>query len=139
MFWTHSSVSCATITGGGGFIGGGGGPLMVGGGGGGASGGGGGGGGADGTGGGGGGAGEMVVVVVVVVLRLCLRLPHRGCLWDCERRSLTASSCVSNSEARCTSRSAVSHIMSLTASRGSIRNRCCRILKNGISCGVSAT
>lgn len=137
MFWTHSSVSCATITGGGGFIGGGGGPLMVGGGGGGASGGGGGGGGADGTGGGGGGAGEMVVVVVV--LRLCLRLPHSGCLWDCERRSLTASSCVSNSEARCTSRSAVSHIISLTASRGSIRNKCCRILRNGISCGVSAT
>lgn len=108
--------------------------MVGGGGGGGASGGGGGGGGAEGAGGGGGGAGEMVVV-----LRLCLRLPHRGCLWDCERRSLTASSCVSNSEARCTSRSAVSHIMSLTASRGSIRNRCCRILRNGISCGVSAT
>lgn len=40
---------------------------------------------------------------------------------------------------RCTSFSVVSQIMSLIASFGSMRNKCCKILRNGISCGVSAT
>lgn len=41
--------------------------------------------------------------------------------------------------ARCTSVSAQSHIISLIASFGSIRSKCWRMLRNGISCGVSAT
>lgn len=53
--------------------------------------------------------------------------------------SLAASSRFSRSVARWTSRSAVSHIISLTASLGSILSKCCSMLKNGISCGVSAT
>lgn len=55
------------------------------------------------------------------------------------RSKRVESSRFSNNVARCTSVSAQSHIMSLIASFGSIRSKCWRILKNGISCGVSAT
>lgn len=49
------------------------------------------------------------------------------------------SSRFSSNVARCTSVSAQSHIISLIASFGSIRSKCWRMLRNGISCGVSAT
>lgn len=55
------------------------------------------------------------------------------------RSNLAASSLDSSSVARCTSVSAVSHTISLTGSFGSMRSRCCRTLRNGISWGVSAT
>lgn len=54
-------------------------------------------------------------------------------------RRRTESSLFSRSVARCTSFSAVSHIISLIVSFGSIRKRCWSIFKNGISWGVSAT
>jgi hypothetical protein len=53
--------------------------------------------------------------------------------------SLVASSRLSSNVARCTRVSAVSHARSLAASLESSRNRCCRMLKKGISCGVSAS
>lgn len=53
--------------------------------------------------------------------------------------NLVASSRLSSNVARCTRVSAVSHARSLAASFGSSRNRCCRTLRKGISCGVSAT
>lgn len=56
-----------------------------------------------------------------------------------ERSSLTESSWLSRSVARCTNFSVVSQITSLIASLGSIRNKCCSMLRNGTSCGVSAT
>lgn len=140
-------------------------PRMPGGGAGGGAGAGGGGGGGRGPppggGGGGGGGGPRVMVVGAelgvgevtppppgVLLRDCLRLPQASprCEWQHsldwtlgERRSRVASCRDSSSVARCTRVSAVSHTMSLTASFGSIRNRCCRMLRNGISCGVSLT
>lgn len=49
------------------------------------------------------------------------------------RNKRVESSRFSNSVARCTSVSAQSHIISLIASFGSIRSKCCRMLKNGIS------
>lgn len=55
------------------------------------------------------------------------------------RSKRVESSRFSSNVARCTSVSAVSQIMSLIASFESIRSKCCRMLKNGISCGVSAT
>jgi hypothetical protein len=55
------------------------------------------------------------------------------------RNSRAESSRFSINVARCTNVSAVSQIISLIASFGSIRKRCCNILKNGISWGVSAT
>lgn len=53
--------------------------------------------------------------------------------------SLVESSRFSSSVARWTSVSAVSQMMSLIASFGSMLNKCCKIFRNGISCGVSAT
>lgn len=58
--------------------------------------------------------------------------------WLCPKtlgvRSRRDASCrFSSSVERCTSVSAVSQIISLTASRGSILSRCCSTLKNGIS------
>lgn len=55
------------------------------------------------------------------------------------RSKRVESSRFSSSVARCTSVSVVSQIMSLMASFGSMRSKCCKILRNGISCGVSAT
>lgn len=55
------------------------------------------------------------------------------------RNKRVESSRFSSNVARCTSVSAQSHIISLIASFGSIRSKCWRMLKNGISCGVSAT
>lgn len=55
------------------------------------------------------------------------------------RKSLLESSRFSKSVARWTNVSAVSQIMSLIASFGSMLSKCCKIFKNGISCGVSAT
>lgn len=55
------------------------------------------------------------------------------------RNSRVESSRFSSNVARCTSVSAVSQMISLIASLGSIRSKCCKILRNGISCGVSAT
>lgn len=55
------------------------------------------------------------------------------------RNNLAASSRFSSNVARCTKRSAVSQIISLIASFESIRSKCWRMLKNGISWGVSAT
>lgn len=55
------------------------------------------------------------------------------------RNKRVESSRFSSSVARCTNVSAVSQIISLMASLGSIRSKCCKILRNGISCGVSAT
>lgn len=55
------------------------------------------------------------------------------------RSSRVESSRFSRSVARWTSVSAVSHMMSLIASFGSMRSRCCRMLRKGYSCGVSAT
>lgn len=55
------------------------------------------------------------------------------------RNRRVESSRFSSNVARCTSVSAQSHIISLIASFGSIRSKCWRMLRNGISCGVSAT
>lgn len=55
------------------------------------------------------------------------------------RNRRVESSRFSSNVARCTSVSAVSQMISLIASLGSIRSKCCKILRNGISCGVSAT
>lgn len=55
------------------------------------------------------------------------------------RNKRVESSRFSSNVARCTSVSAVSQMISLIASLGSIRSKCCKILRNGISCGVSAT
>jgi len=63
----------------------------------------------------------------------------RDLCWLGARNNLWESSLLSIKVARCTSVSAVSHIMSLTGSFGSILSRCCRIDKKGISCGVSCT
>lgn len=49
------------------------------------------------------------------------------------RKSRVESSRFSSNVARWTSVSVVSQIMSLIGSFGSIRSRCCRILRNGIS------
>lgn len=56
-----------------------------------------------------------------------------------DRNSRAESSRFSINVARCTKVSAVSQIISLIASFGSIRKRCCNIFRNGTSCGVSAT
>lgn len=78
----------------------------------------------------------------------CFRLGLEISLRQCEqvnfctlgvRNKRVESSRFSSSVARCTSVSAQSHIISLIASFGSIRSKCCNMLKNGISCGVSAT
>lgn len=73
----------------------------------------------------------------------CFRLGLQCAHWNfCTlgvRSKRTESSRFSKSVARCTSFSVVSQMMSLIASFGSMRNKCCRILRNGISCGVSAT
>lgn len=55
------------------------------------------------------------------------------------RKRRDASCRFSSKVERCTSVSAVSQMISLTASRGSILSKCWRMLKNGISWGVSAT
>lgn len=57
---------------------------------------------------------------------------------DGDRSNLDASCLLSKRVARWTRVSAVSQMMSLIASLGSILSRCCRILRNGISWGVSA-
>lgn len=55
------------------------------------------------------------------------------------RNSRVESSRFSSNVARCTNVSAVSQMISLIGSLGSMRSKCCKILRNGISCGVSAT
>lgn len=55
------------------------------------------------------------------------------------RNSRADSSFDSSSVARWTSVSAVSHTTSDTGSFGSMRSRCCKIDRKGISCGVSTT
>ena len=55
------------------------------------------------------------------------------------RNSRTESSRFSSKVARCTRVSAVSQITSLMASFGSMRSKCCNMLRNGMPCGVSAT
>lgn len=139
-------------------------PAIGGGGGGGAQGGGGGGGGAKlGGGGGGGGAGApgmdggvgMWFVLLLVLfgpgvwgptdglrVGLVISLRQWGQANFCmlgERSKRTEASLSSSSVARCTSVSAVSQMMSLIGSFGSICSRCCSMLRNGISCGVPAT
>lgn len=81
--------------------------------------------------------------VMPPLFKLCFLLVPNG--WqqslfcDGDLNSRVASSRLSNSVARCTKVSAVSHTISLTASFGSILSKCCRIDRNGISWGVSAT
>ena len=100
--------------------------------------------------GGGGGGGGITPVGVVALscwfsalyflrplstdLSLCRLLCWLGAL-----SSLWESSLFSRRVARCTNLSAVSQIRSLTGSFGSIRKRCCKMLKKGISWGVSNT
>lgn len=55
------------------------------------------------------------------------------------RSKRVESSRFSSNVARCTSVSVVSQMISLIGSFGSIRSKCCKMLRNGISCGVSAT
>jgi len=63
----------------------------------------------------------------------------RDLCWLGARNNLSESAFDSIRVARWTNVSAVSHIMSLTGSFGSILSRCWRIERNGISCGVSCT
>lgn len=106
-------------------------------------------------GGGGGGLGtfdgeSMVSALVCDVLKSvdvtgaidCFRFGLEISLRQCEqvnfctlgvRNKRVESSRFSNNVARCTSVSAQSHIISLIASFGSIRSKCCKMLKNGIS------
>lgn len=57
----------------------------------------------------------------------------------CWRSRRTASSALSMSVARCTSRSVVSQMTSLSGSLQSMLSRCCNMLRNGPSGGLSAT
>ena len=59
--------------------------------------------------------------------------------WLGARNNLAESSLLSINVARCTRVSAVSHMISLTGSFGSILSKCCRMDRKGISCGVSCT
>lgn len=94
----------------------------------------------------GGGGGGPGVGLNGVPLKDCFRLSERCWQWQKNfdwvlgaLSNLMASSLCSRSVARCTKRSAVSHMISLMGSLGSTLNKCCRIKRNGISWGVSAT
>lgn len=99
-------------------------------------------------GGGGGAFGKSDAFTVIAGISDCFRLGLEMSLRQYEqvnfctlgvRNKRVESSRFSSNVARCTSVSAQSHIISLIASFESIRNKCWRMLKNGISCGVSAT
>lgn len=94
----------------------------------------------------GGGGGGPGVGLSGVPLKDCFLLSERCWQWQKNfdwplgaLNNLMASSLCSRSVARCIKRSAVSHIISLIGSLGSILSRCCRIRRNGTSWGVSAT
>lgn len=100
------------------------------------------GGGGGGAGAGGGGGGGAMVVAFGLRVGLTASLRQLGQVNFCAvvvRNRRTESSWLSSRVARCTSFSVVSQTTSLTCSFGSIRNKCCSILRNGTSCGVSAT
>jgi len=63
----------------------------------------------------------------------------RDLCWLGARSSFALSALLSMRVARCTRVSAVSQMMSLTGSLGSILSRCCRMERKGISWGVSCT
>jgi hypothetical protein len=73
---------------------------------------------------------------LVISIRQC---GHENFCTLGERNNRAESSIFSNNVVLCTSFSAVSQTISLIGSFESIRNKCCNILRNGISCGVSAT
>lgn len=110
--------------------------------------GGGGGGGVAATGGGGGGgdlASPAMCACEGFLVGLVASLPPRKQLGQlnfcvlCWRSRRTASSAFSMSVARCTSRSVVSQMTSLSGSFESMPSRCCNMLRNGPSGGLSAT
>lgn len=91
-----------------------------------------------GAGGGGGGSGDSGAPGVPPGVKDCFR-GHVNFCTLLARNNRMESSRFSNNVARCTRVSAVSQITSLIASLESMRNKCCKMLRNGIPCGVSAT